>query len=305
MAKELTQDEDVPTIGTCTGCGQWGHAFSYCGNCGEDSGQIFFPDPNTDYTKERESSDEASSEDGYLKYNKTQTPMYSRDWHPNYMSGFFDPFRSLPIEELFTMMYQHIHGGNEEHTINEYMLDRCTTMRLFGYNLVPTIIQNYDNIKYNIQLHTENYLPRVRPSKHPDFLHHFTQEELTLVIKWGVHILQLHTQHILQQKNYEPQVFSTVENVDNDNDNGNVKEHCFSMKDFRWNIHQKKFYRINNNIIIINTKILTIIIKIIVMSLLILKVILIHMLIRIMTILNITLQLIKHITCTNQKIIYG
>jgi hypothetical protein len=253
LAKELLdEDENLPSIGTCTGCGRWGHAFMHCMQCGEDSGQIFFPDPNTDYNSDNKPSDvdTEESENGYMSFQDTQVPMYSRDWHPDCMSGFFDPFRTIPIDTLFSKMYKYIHSSDkEEVTIEQYVLDRCSTMKLFAYTTVPTILQNYDNIVYNIRLYNESYLPKIKPSERPDNLQHFTTEELTLLIKWGVNTLQLHTQQLIQQRDYTTEIFSDPEIINTDNEN--VKEHCFAMKDLRWNIKQKKFYKVaneNNNV---------------------------------------------------------
>jgi hypothetical protein len=41
-------DHDIPKFGTCTGCGMWGPAFFHCGECGEESGMIFYPQQGND-----------------------------------------------------------------------------------------------------------------------------------------------------------------------------------------------------------------------------------------------------------------
>jgi hypothetical protein len=75
MAKERRSevDGDMYTTGTCTGCGRWGHAFSFCMYCGEDTGMYFHPDSNTEYNNPRNEPqfDSENESDEIVKNNYT------------------------------------------------------------------------------------------------------------------------------------------------------------------------------------------------------------------------------------------
>lgn len=118
-------------------------------------------------------------------------------------------------------------------------------MRTFNYYTVPTILQNYDNINFNIRLHNEYYLPKIYPDQQPDKLMIFDDRELQSLIKWGIHIMQQHTIELLRDPNYVPIIFSNdVQNEEEIGETTSIKEHCFTMQDLRWNISDKKIYRV-------------------------------------------------------------
>jgi hypothetical protein len=129
---------------------------------------------------------------------------------------------------------------------NSYVLERSTTMRIFNYYSVPTILQNFDNINFNICLHNKYYVPQLHPDQRPKTINVVNKGELQQIIKWGIKIMQTNTTALMNDPTYTPIVFSTLEAKDELLEN-NAEECYFATKDLRWNINDKRIYRVSPN----------------------------------------------------------
>ena len=101
-----------------------------------------------------------------------------------------DPFNNIPIENLFRIVWSHTDVENYLifGTEADYIEERCATLRTFGFDTIASIVQNIDNINFNIRLHhayigTGNSVSSTL----------FFPEELTAMTTWGVHLMQHYT----------------------------------------------------------------------------------------------------------------
>jgi hypothetical protein len=100
-----------------------------------------------------------------------------------------DPYKDIPIEKLFQIVWHHTDVENYLifGTESDYIEERCATLRTFGFTTIASILQNIDNINFNICLH-HAYIGTGNPVN----LTLFFPEYLTAVITWGVHLIQHH-----------------------------------------------------------------------------------------------------------------
>jgi hypothetical protein len=159
LVKEEPDASDEYTTGTCVCCGRWGPAFSYCGFCGEDSGMYFQPEPNTDYNNpnnepsyhSEEETDTEEEEDAELfDIERIQEPTYIRNWHPLMVKTHKDPFRDIPIENLFSLVYDNMqsHRSINLGDKDEYVYTMKHQMNCFKYYSITMILQNIDKYQY-------------------------------------------------------------------------------------------------------------------------------------------------------------
>jgi hypothetical protein len=128
------------------------------------------------------------------------------------------------------------------------VLEHRTEMRVFNFYSVPTILQNYNNINFNIVLRNKYYLPTIFEDQRPIEIVMYSETEIDLIIKHGVKLMQQHTNESLKDPLDKPNVFSNNKETQQQRlENEQIKDYCFIMKDLRWNIHNKEIYQINNN----------------------------------------------------------
>ena len=70
-------------------------------------------------------------------------------------------------------------------------------MKLFNYTTIPTIIQNYDNINFNVLLYNEYYIEKLKEGHRPPKLHLYSSDEISLMVKWGIYLIQEHAKNNL------------------------------------------------------------------------------------------------------------
>jgi hypothetical protein len=159
----------------------------WCSNCGEDSGMYYQPDPNTDYTNPNNesysSSNESEDENEIKEKTKVEkgsimgkqedpgnpgipttktydladvrTPRFVQNWHPFFEATLNDTFQKLSMNNLFELVYDDLAENLPQIDLgdrDEYIAKRVHDMSRFGYQSVSIIIQNFDNIPYNIRL---------------------------------------------------------------------------------------------------------------------------------------------------------
>jgi hypothetical protein len=220
-------------------CRKPGLAYLSCEECGETSGHIYFHEgPTVDIQLDTESSvgsqgtiyyreddlcnmdtdkilalatkaasiDEnidiedinpnIESEENNIGYRQVPMPTFLKEFHPKYILPEWDEFRRIPIEDLFDEVHEHLNITEEK---RNYILRNYATMTLFGYDTIPTIIQNFDNINYNVKLYNNDYLEKLPSNNRPPKLKIYGDNELSLMVKWGVYLIQEHAKRTLQR----------------------------------------------------------------------------------------------------------
>ena len=220
MARVLKDDNDEPSVGSCIICGEWGPAYSHCYDCPEGSGAIYFPEEginyrgynNTSYDDEneedevyyaedsnvdlRDRANAKTEEDNFKNIEDVETTKFLNEWHPKYKDPLLDKFRQIPIEDLFDEIHEHLETTE---TKREYIVRNYATMELFNYTSIPTIIQNFDNINFNIKVYNEYYIPQIKLNQRPTPIKLFSTEEIGLLIKWGIYLIQEYARLNMQQ----------------------------------------------------------------------------------------------------------
>jgi hypothetical protein len=176
-------DHDIPKFGTCTGCGMWGPAFFHCGECGEESGMIFYPQQGNDNSiitqiPGEPPDPEEDPEETLLDIGDVVKPMYAKDENVKW-NGSRCYFQSMDIEDLFLKVY-----AASEYA--DYVEDRTKLMDIINFKSVPVLLQNIDNLNFNTRLYNEYYLPHIKPSQRGQVYELFTDHEIHLIIKWGI-----------------------------------------------------------------------------------------------------------------------
>jgi hypothetical protein len=211
MVREVQSDDDIYTTGTCVCCGRWGPAFSFCGYCGEHTGRYYQAEEGVDYTVDSlrlhfESDIEVETKSEESKISTTMSvkkshaseedksrlnkPTYIRNWHPQRIKDVY-PFDKLSMSNLFELVYDDITeikleimmGGHEE-----YIRLRCLNMKEFGYHTALTVLQNQDNLIFNIKSHNDNY--KLISSGTYCTIKPMTELEHSRIVVWGIHLLQ-------------------------------------------------------------------------------------------------------------------
>ena len=101
----------------------------------------------------------------------------------------------MDIEDLFDEVHEHLDTTESKEA---YIRRQCTIMHSFHWTTIPVIIQNYDNINFNIRQYNEIYLEAIKPSQRPAKLKLFTNEEIQLIVKWGIYLMQEYAKNNLQ-----------------------------------------------------------------------------------------------------------
>ena len=147
-----------------------------------------------------------------------------------------------------------------DETKKQYILRNFATMKLFNYTTIPTIIQNYDNINFNVLLYNEYYIEKLKEGHRPPKLHLYSSDEISLMVKWGIYLIQEHAKNNLCRvpipldfniKNL-PDDISVDEDMvppplplsqldlEADEEREDKKQHKgLVMKNAKWNIHNK------------------------------------------------------------------
>jgi hypothetical protein len=190
MARELKKNDPYLNImyGFCMVCNDVGLVNISCTACGEGSGNMYIATKNTNQESDSLSQDSIDSDGNEVIYRETdyiqdskmpainkniklqdiddvEEPTYLKEWDPKYADPKWDVFQTIPIEDLFDKMHEHL---NTTESKRNYILRNHGTMEKLKYMTIPTIIQNYDNINFNIQLHNEYYLPKINVEQRPN-----------------------------------------------------------------------------------------------------------------------------------------
>jgi hypothetical protein len=214
MARENT-NEDIPQYGNCVMCYNIGQAFMYCAECGEDSGAIYIPIRNSDYssTEDEYSSNDAiipeinlngnpdnitakteidsDAEADFCSIADLDQPFFSNDYYNEYIAQSEDILASISITELFAKVYEHDNMENLQRSEEDYVYARVSEMELFNYTNIPQILKNIGNITFNTRLYNEHYLQLIKPIQRPrPIIWEYTEYERNLIVRWGVHIIQ-------------------------------------------------------------------------------------------------------------------
>ncbi len=128
-------------------------------------------------------------------YRSVQMPTFLKEFHPKYILPEWDEFRRIPTEDLFDEVHEHLNTTEDK---RNYILRNYATMNLFGYTTIPTIIQNFDNINYNVNLYNHNYLEQLPPGNRPPKLLLYSDQEINLLVKWGIYLIQEYARRTLK-----------------------------------------------------------------------------------------------------------
>jgi hypothetical protein len=121
-------------------------------------------------------------------------------------------------------------------------------MKLFQFHTVPIMLQNMDNMNFNVRLHNEYYLPYIKPSQRPrEDLLMFSSYELTLIMRWGIHLIQMFAVTELEprppgarQKEIEEEVARERNTVIKSFGDKKPTEYCFmTTGKKKWNFHRQ------------------------------------------------------------------
>jgi hypothetical protein len=192
MAYELpSEDENMPTTGTCVACGTWGPAFQECLHCGIDSGCLFIPDRDTNYENSNTTEQTASdNEDAYEDFDDVTPPKYFKTVFKNMVDATQDKLSSLSIEQLFFMVAQDTFKEVSIYELEIHVEHRLYCMELFKYDSIPTIMQNIEVLNFNVTLHN-HYIQVIKLSQRPLLLTEFPSREIIEIVKYGTFLMQI------------------------------------------------------------------------------------------------------------------
>jgi hypothetical protein len=120
-----------------------------------------------------------------------QDPVYRKVIINNGINETEDVLRHLQPEDLFTFICESDDDVN--HLIDEpewYVYSRTQLMIIFGYNTIPTIMQNIGNLNYNIRLYNEFVSKEDQTDIKVSIIPEFSIPELDAIVKYGVHMIQ-------------------------------------------------------------------------------------------------------------------
>jgi hypothetical protein len=126
-------------------------------------------------------------------------------------------------------------------------------MTFMGYETIPLIIQNQDNIKFNIHYYNNIYLPQIIPSERPEELSFISSEEITQINIWCAHSIMMYiNDNNIIPNNNTPDYQGILTNqsaIDTEvkssprssnSSRTNPFELCFSLRDLPWDQEWKK-----------------------------------------------------------------
>jgi gag-polypeptide of LTR copia-type len=288
MARDLSKRDILPKLGICMECEAEGIAFTECKYCDADSGMYYVPVTRTTYDQfittgditdprtanddiDNDNIDPFSDNEGYItlsdceegitsdtdlkELEQVDVPQYqcfkNKLIGPSYKSFFY----SASVTTMFKLVHTHVDEVGLAYTTDEYATKRTQDMKHFGFKTIPSILNNLDNLNFNVTLHNMYYAPLIVKEERPPLIDSFTPIELMGITRFGIHTFDEYTKSTvssLQQTKIpddtpdrltKPSALTRAEinailaiptepNIE-------PTEFCFAMTGKKWNFHQK------------------------------------------------------------------